>query len=86
MSQVLKVTEVRRVINHAGDFGRVAVLYGGLSAEREVSLDTGAAAAEGGIGVDEDFHSVRRKSVTRGAAAGSREPGAAAVEAPAAPR
>jgi D-alanine-D-alanine ligase len=43
MSQILKVTEARQAISQAGDFGRVAVLYGGLSAEREVSLDTGAA-------------------------------------------
>ncbi|NLC00973.1 MAG: D-alanine--D-alanine ligase, partial [Pseudomonas formosensis] len=36
------------------DFGRVAVLYGGTSAEREVSLKSGAAvlAALQGAGVD----------------------------------
>ena len=33
----------RMVINHAEQFGRVAVLLGGSSAEREVSLVTGAA-------------------------------------------
>jgi len=43
MSQVMKITEERRIVNHASDFGRVAVLYGGESAEREVSLDTGTA-------------------------------------------
>ena len=43
MSQVLRVTEQRRVVSHAADFGRVAVLYGGSSAEREVSLNTGKA-------------------------------------------
>jgi D-alanine-D-alanine ligase len=43
MSQVLRVTEDRRVVSHADDFGRVAVLYGGRSAERDVSLDTGRA-------------------------------------------
>jgi D-alanine-D-alanine ligase len=43
MSQVLRVTEHRTAVSHAGDFGRVAVLYGGRSAEREVSLDTGKA-------------------------------------------
>ena len=42
MSQVLKVTETRHEIGNAREFGRVAVLYGGDSAEREVSLDTGA--------------------------------------------
>ena len=43
MSQVIKLAESRRVVRDAGDFGRVAVLYGGESAEREVSLNTGAA-------------------------------------------
>jgi len=43
MSQVMRVTEMRRTVHHASDFGRVAVLYGGESAEREVSLDTGSA-------------------------------------------
>ena len=43
MSQVMRITEERRIVHHAGDFGRVAVLYGGESAEREVSLDTGSA-------------------------------------------
>lgn len=43
MSQVIKVTESRRSVAAAAEFGRVAVLYGGDSAEREVSLDTGAA-------------------------------------------
>ena len=35
-------TQMRR-ISDAKDFGRVAVLYGGSSAEREVSLKSGAA-------------------------------------------
>lgn len=43
MSQVMKITEERHVVRNAGQFGRVAVLYGGASAEREVSLDTGSA-------------------------------------------
>lgn len=43
MSQVLRITEERRTVHNANDFGRVAVLYGGASAEREVSLDTGSA-------------------------------------------
>ena len=43
MSQVLKVTETREVVSSAAEFGRVAVLYGGESAERDVSLDTGTA-------------------------------------------
>ena len=43
MSQVLKITESRYEVSNAMMFGRVAVLYGGDSAEREVSLDSGAA-------------------------------------------
>ena len=43
MSQVLRITETRREVDQAGDFGRVAVLFGGKSAERAVSLDTGRA-------------------------------------------
>ena len=38
--------EQRRAVASAIEFGRVAVLYGGLSSEREVSLDTGAAVLE----------------------------------------
>jgi D-alanine-D-alanine ligase len=54
MSQVVQVTESRRPVADSVEFGRVAVLYGGDSAEREVSLDTGAAvlAALQGRGVD----------------------------------
>ena len=43
MSQVLRITEQRREVAAATDFGRVAVLYGGRSAERDVSLATGKA-------------------------------------------
>ena len=35
--------EQRRVVENADEFGRVAVMLGGLSSEREVSLNTGAA-------------------------------------------
>ncbi len=35
--------EQRHVVINADEFGRVAVMLGGLSSEREVSLDTGAA-------------------------------------------
>ena len=38
--------EERRVVTDAADFGRVAVILGGHSSEREVSLDTGAAVLE----------------------------------------
>ncbi len=43
MSQVLRITETRREVDRADDFGHVAVLFGGKSAERAVSLDTGRA-------------------------------------------
>ena len=36
-------TQQRHVIADAADFGRVAVMLGGHSSEREVSLNTGAA-------------------------------------------
>ncbi len=47
-------TESRATIGDAGAFGRVAVVYGGLSPEREISLLTGEAvlAALQGKGVD----------------------------------
>lgn len=37
------MSDQRIVIENAADFGRVAVMYGGFSSEREVSLDTGTA-------------------------------------------
>jgi len=37
------VSERRIVIEQAAEFGRVAVMYGGFSSEREVSLQSGAA-------------------------------------------
>ena len=43
MSCVATLREERFVVDDAGDFGRVAVLLGGTSVEREVSLDTGSA-------------------------------------------
>ncbi len=43
MSHVAILYEERTVISSAREFGRVAVMLGGTSAEREVSLDTGAA-------------------------------------------
>jgi len=46
MSQLMTALERRHAIGQAGAFGRVAVLYGGDSAEREVSLDTGRAVLE----------------------------------------
>ena len=37
------MSDQRVQVENAADFGRVAVMYGGFSSEREVSLDTGAA-------------------------------------------
>jgi len=37
------MSESRIAVEHAGDFGTVAVMYGGYSSERAVSLDSGAA-------------------------------------------
>ncbi len=37
------IKECRIVISNAAEFGRVAVMFGGISVEREVSLDTGNA-------------------------------------------
>ena len=54
MSRVATVREQRIVIENAADFGRVAVMLGGTSPERDVSLDTGQAvlAALNSCGVD----------------------------------
>jgi len=48
------LAEQRRVVSSAAEFGRVAVMYGGHSCEREVSLDTGAAVLKAlqSLGVD----------------------------------
>ncbi len=43
MSRIATLRERRIVVDDARDFGRVAVMLGGTSAEREVSLDTGSA-------------------------------------------
>ena len=36
----------RQAVHNAGEFGRVAVMFGGKSSEREVSLDSGSAVLE----------------------------------------
>ena len=43
MTDATTLHEQRHVVATADQFGRVAVMLGGLSSEREVSLDTGAA-------------------------------------------
>jgi D-alanine-D-alanine ligase len=56
MSRLLIRREVRREISNAHDFGRVAVMLGGISAEREVSLDTGNAVLEALVSRGVDAH------------------------------
>ena len=46
MSVATIVQDQRHTVTAASDFGRVAVMLGGDSSEREVSLDTGAAVLE----------------------------------------
>ena len=46
MTTATKLAESRYAITDAADFGRVAVMLGGDSSEREISLDTGAAVLE----------------------------------------
>lgn len=43
MTVAMTTMEQRRIVADAAEFGRVAVMLGGRSSEREVSLDTGAA-------------------------------------------
>ena len=72
MSRIATVREQRIVIDDARDFGRVAVMFGGTSAEREVSLDTGAAvlSALQSRGVDAHPWDPASKSLIEFAAAG----------------
>lgn len=43
MTAATTLMEQRHIVSTAAEFGRVAVMLGGASSEREVSLDTGAA-------------------------------------------
>lgn len=72
MSRVVTLREERREISNARDFGRVAVMLGGLSAEREVSLNTGAAvlAALQSRGVDAQGWDPAERSLVEFSAAG----------------
>jgi D-alanine-D-alanine ligase len=64
--------EHRQVVASAADFGRVAVMLGGFSSEREVSLDTGSAvlAALQNRGVDAHPWDPAEQSIAGFAAAG----------------
>ncbi len=72
MSRVSLMREERVVVSEARDFGRVAVMLGGLSAEREVSLDTGGAvlAALQSRGVDACAWDPAENSISDFASAG----------------
>jgi D-alanine-D-alanine ligase len=58
--------EQRQVVSDASEFGRVAVLLGGHSSERDVSLNTGAAVLEAlrGRGVDAHAWDPAARSMT----------------------
>jgi D-alanine-D-alanine ligase len=64
--------EQRYVISNSADFGRVAVLLGGHSSEREVSLDTGTAVLEAlqSRGIDAHRWDPAEKSMAEFAGAG----------------
>jgi D-alanine-D-alanine ligase len=66
------LAEQRHVVSDAARFGRVAVMLGGKSSEREVSLDTGAAvlAALQGRGVDAHAWDPAEQGMTEFMAAG----------------
>ena len=66
------LTEQRRVVSEATEFGRVAVMLGGHSSEREVSLVTGAAVLEAlqSRGIDAHGWDPAEKTMSEFAAAG----------------
>jgi len=72
MRSFLAMRERRSHVATARDFGRVAVLYGGFSSEREVSLETGAAVLKAlqQRGVDVTAWDPANKSLAEFAAAG----------------
>ena len=72
MSRVATLGEERLVVANARDFGRVAVMLGGMSAEREVSLDTGQAVLDAlrSRGVDAHPWDPKQKNLLDFAAAG----------------
>jgi len=72
MNGSMVVNDQRRAVTDATDFGRVAVMFGGDSSEREVSLDTGTAVLKAlqSRGVDAHAWDPAEKSITEFAAAG----------------
>jgi D-alanine-D-alanine ligase len=57
MSRMGMLQEQRNAVTHAADFGRVAVMLGGSSAERDVSLSSGNAVLEALRSLGVDAHS-----------------------------
>lgn len=72
MSDSAANPEKRRVVDDVSEFGRVAVMLGGDSCEREVSLDSGAAVLEALLckGVDAHAWDLADKSMAEFANAG----------------
>ncbi|NIL94547.1 MAG: D-alanine--D-alanine ligase [Woeseiaceae bacterium] len=72
MSRVATLREERIVVANAADFGRVAVMLGGNSPERDVSLDTGSAVLRAltARGVDAHAWDPAEKGLTEFAGAG----------------
>ena len=72
MNDSTVILEQRHLIHDAADFGRVAVMFGGDSSEREVSLDTGAAvlSALQSKGVDAHAWDPAEKTMVEFASAG----------------
>jgi D-alanine-D-alanine ligase len=72
MSDSTVILEQRQPVHDAADFGHVAVMFGGDSSEREVSLDTGAAvlSALQSRGVDAHSWDPAEKSMAEFASAG----------------
>lgn len=72
MSNSTTMQEQRFMIGDAADFGRVAVMLGGDSSEREVSLDTGTAVLNALLsrGIDAQAWDPAEKSISEFATAG----------------
>jgi len=72
MTDFVTLGEQRNHVQSARDFGRVAVMYGGFSSEREVSLESGAAVLQAltARGVDAKGWDPATHTLTEFAAAG----------------
>lgn len=72
MIDAAPILEERRVVAGAGEFGRVAVMLGGHSSERAVSLDTGNAVLNAlrACGIDAHGWDPSEKNLSQFAAAG----------------